>query len=97
MFAVYAFTTVGIFLLAMYEQSEDFPLTFFLFMALGYYFQTFSTVRYYLALALALYSMKFVLRRQWVRFILLILLGAAFHKSLLVVIPLYILAVLPWT
>lgn len=95
-FAVYAFTTVGIFLLAMYEQSEDFPLTFFLFMALGYYFQTFSTVRYYLALALALYSMKFVLRGQWVRFILLILLGAAFHKSLLVVIPLYILAVLPW-
>lgn len=95
-FAVYAFATIGIFLLAMYEQSEDFPLTFFLFMTLGYYFQTFSTVRYYLALALALYSMKFVLRRQWGRFICLILLGAAFHKSLLVVIPLYILATLPW-
>lgn len=95
-FAVYAFATVGIFLAAMYEQSEDFPLTFFLFMALGYYFQTFSTVRYYLALALALYSMKFVLRGQWIRFVLLILFGAAFHKSLLVVIPLYFLAVLPW-
>ena len=95
-FAVYAFTTVGIFLLAMYEQSRDFPLTFFLFMTLGYYFQTFSTVRYYLALALALYSMKFVLRGQWGRFIVLILLGSAFHKSLLVVIPLYFLAVLPW-
>lgn len=95
-FAVYAFATVGIFLLAMYEQSEDFALTFFLFMALGYYFQTFSTVRYYLALALALYSMKFVLRGQWIRFVILILLGAAFHKSLLVVLPLYFLAVLPW-
>lgn len=95
-FAVYAFVTVGVFLLAMYEQSEDFPLTFFLFMALGYYFQTFSTVRYYLALALALYSMKFVLRGQWGRFVILILVGSMFHKSLLVVIPLYILAVLPW-
>lgn len=95
-FAVYAFVTVWIFLLAMYEQSEDFPLTFFLFMTLGYYFQTFSTVRYYLALALALYSMKFVLRRQWGRFVVLILLGSAFHKSLLVVIPLYILATVPW-
>ena len=95
-FAVYAFATVGVFLLAMYEQSEDFPLTFFLFMALGYYFQTFSTVRYYLALALALYSIKFVLRGQWGRFVILILSGAMFHKSLLVVIPLYILAVLPW-
>lgn len=95
-FAFYAFVTVFLFLLAMYEGSDDFPLTFFLFMALGYYFQTFSTVRYYLALAIALYAMKFVLRRQWGRFIVLVLLGSAFHKSLLVVIPLYILASLPW-
>lgn len=95
-FAFYAFVTVFFFLLAMYEGSDDFPPTFFLFMALGYYFQTFSTVRYYLALAIALYAMKFVLRRQWGRFLILVLLGSAFHKSLLVVIPLYILASLPW-
>ena len=95
-FAVYAFVTIFVFLLAIYEQSDDFPLTFFLFMSLGYYFQAFSTVRYYLALAVALYSMKFVLRRQWVRFVVLILLGSTFHKSLLVVILLYFLASLPW-
>lgn len=95
-FAVYAFATVAFFLLAMYEQSDEFAFTFFLFMAFGYYFQSFSTVRYYLTLAIALYSMKFVLRRQWVRFLLLILLGATFHKSLLVVIPLYFLASLRW-
>lgn len=95
-FAVYAFVTIFVFLLAMYEQSDEFPLTFFLFMTLGYYFQTFSTVRYYLALAVAFYSMKFVLRRQWGRFLVLILLGATFHKSLLVVIPLYFLASLTW-
>lgn len=95
-FAFYSFVTVLFFLLAMYEQSDEFGMTFFLFMTLGYYFQTFSTVRYYLALALALYSMKFVLRRQWGRFVVLVLLGATFHKSLLVVIPLYFLASLSW-
>ena len=95
-FAIYAFVTVFLFLLAIYESSDDFPLSFFLFMALGYYFQTFSTVRYYLALAIALYSMKFVLRKQWGRFLVLILLGSTFHKSLLVVIPLYFLATLRW-
>ena len=95
-FAFYSFVTVLFFLLAMYEQSDEFGLTFFLFMTLGYYFQTFSTVRYYLALAVALYSMKFVLRRQWGRFVVLILLGSAFHKSLLVVIPLYFLASMTW-
>lgn len=95
-FAVYAFVTILFFLSAMYEQSDDFALTFFLFMALGYYFQTFSTVRYYLALAVALYSMKFVLRGQWGRFLILIAVGSLFHKSILVVIPLYFLASLSW-
>lgn len=95
-FAVYSFVIAFFFLLAMYEQSDEFGLSFFLFMTLGYYFQTFSTVRYYLALAIALYSMKFVLRRQWGRFLAIILLGATFHKSLLVVIPLYFLASLRW-
>ena len=95
-FAFYSFVTVLFFLLALYEQSDEFGLGFFVFMTLGYYFQTFSTVRYYLALAVALYSMKFVMRRQWGRFVVLVLLGSAFHKSLLVVIPLYFLASLAW-
>ena len=95
-FAFYSFVTVLFFLLALYEQSDEFGLAFFLFMTLGYYFQTFSTVRYYLALAVALYSMKFVMRRQWGRFVVLVLLGSAFHKSLLVVIPLYFLSSLAW-
>lgn len=95
-FAVYAFATILLFLIAAYEQSDDFPLTFFLFMALGYYFQTFNTVRYYLALAIALYAMKFPIRRQWGRFIVLVLLGSLFHKSLLVILPLYFLASVSW-
>ena len=95
-FAFYAFATISLFLLAIYQQSDDFPMTYFLFMALGYYFQAFSTVRYYFALAIAFYSMKFVIRRQWGRFISLVLLGSFFHKSLLVVIPLYFLASIEW-
>ena len=95
-FAVYSFVTVGLFLLAIYEQSDEFPFSFFLFMALGYYFQSFSTVRYYLTLAIALYSMKFVLRQQWGKFILLVLLGSLFHKSLLVILPLYFAASIAW-
>lgn len=95
-FAVFAFFTLLFFLKAMYEQSDNFGFSFFLFMAFGFYFHTFNTVRYYLALALALYSIKYVLKREWGKFILLVLLGTTFHKSMLVVIPLYFLATLPW-
>ena len=95
-FAFFAFFTILLFLAAIYRQADSFGFSFFLFMAFGYYFQSFNTVRYYLALAIALYVIPFVLRKEWGKFLLMVLLGATLHKSLLVVIPLYILATLPW-
>lgn len=95
-FAFFAFFTVLLFLAAIYRQADSFGFSFFLFMAFGYYFQSFNTVRYYLALAIALCAIPYVLRKEWIKFVLLVLLGAAFHKSLLVVIPLYILASVNW-
>ncbi len=95
-FAFFAFFTIVLFLAAIYKQADSFGFSFFLFMALGYYFQSFNTVRYYLALAIALFVIPYVLRREWLKFIFLVLLGATFHKSLLVVIPLYFLASLNW-
>lgn len=95
-FAVFAFATIALFLDVLYKQCDHFFSGFFLFMTLGIYFRTFNTVRYYFVLALTLYSFRYVLRREYGKFILLIGLGALFHKSVLVVIPLYLLAVLPW-
>ena len=95
-FGVFAFATIGIFLKALYEQSDSFPLAFFLFMTLGIYFRTFNTVRYYFVLAITLYSFRYVFRKEYVKFILLIVLAAFFHKSVLVVIPIYLIANMTW-
>ena len=61
-------------------------------MTLGIYFRTFNTVRYYFVLAVALYSLHHVVEKQYVYFILLIAVAALFHKSVLIVIPLYLAA-----
>lgn len=95
-FAVFAFVTLFIFLKAFYEQSVDFSFTYFLFMALGLYFQTYNTVRYYLALAIALYAMRYVLNRDWIKFVFWILLASLFHKSVLLTIPVYWIASYAW-
>lgn len=95
-FALFAFVTVFFMVKAVYDQSENFLFSFFLFMTLSYYFQSLNTVRYYLAWAVAVFSMKYVLKRQYGKFILLILLTATIHKSVLLVIPVYILANLRW-
>ena len=91
-FAVFAFATVYLYLKVAYEQSENFALTFFLFMTLGMYFRTFNTVRYYFVLAVALYSLRYVVNKNYVRFVLLICAAAFMHKSVLVVIPIYLAA-----
>lgn len=95
-FAVFAFVTLVFFLKAFYEQSVDFSFSFFLFMTLGLYFQTYNTVRYYLALAIALYAMRYVLNKDYLKFIFWILLASLFHKSVLLTIPVYWAASYAW-
>lgn len=91
-FAIFAFGTILFFLLGMKKQSEDFPLSFYLFMTLGLYFTSYNTVRYYLALAIVFYAMSFAKEKRIVPFIALVLTAMLFHKTAIVVLPLYLLA-----
>lgn len=95
-FAVFAALTIFLFLKGIYELSVEFWFSFFLFMTFGYYFNSMNTVRYYLALALAVVSMKYVLKKEYGKFVLVVLLAASFHKSVLLVIPVYIAAGFAW-
>ena len=91
-FAVFAFVTIALFMKTFYEDSDWFFLAMFLFMTLGIYFRTFNTMRYYFVLAVSLYSLRYVAKRKYLQFVLLIMSAAFFHKSVLVVIPLYLIA-----
>lgn len=95
-FAVFSFFTVLFFVKGIAALSEQFCFTVFLLMTGGYYFSSLNSVRYYFVLAIAIYSIKYVLQNEWEKFILWILAAAAFHKSVLVVIPLYFLASRNW-
>lgn len=95
-FALFALLTIGLMLYALYELSEDFFFSFFLFMCFSYYFQSMNTVRYYLAIAITMVSIQFIFRREYLKFMCCILLASLMHKSVLIVIPIYLIAVCPW-
>ncbi len=95
-FGVYAVLTVLLMMTALRQQAEDYAFSFFLFMMFGYYYQSYNTMRYYLALSIALSAMTCLLRRHLPAFVLLILTAALFHKSALVALLLYPLAVHRW-
>ena len=95
-FAIFAFLTVLAFIRGMYLLSEDFAMTVFLFMTLGLYFQTYNTVRYYLALGILLISMYHAVKGNHLKFIILVLLASLFHKTAVCVLLFYPFCRLKW-
>lgn len=91
-FGIISVATVFFFVKAIYDQGEWFLGTMFLFLMNGYYFSSFNSIRYYLVLAIAMYTMKFVIKGEYGKFILWICAASLFHKSVLLVIPVYLLA-----
>lgn len=89
-FAVFSVATAFFMVKALYDQAEWFAFSVFLLMTGGYYFSSLNSVRYYFVLAILMYATKFALRKEYWKFILWICFGACFHKSILVVLPIYI-------
>ena len=95
-FGLFAFGTPFLFLWSFYHDSDWFFLSFLMFMLTGMYFISFSSVRYYFALGGALIAMHFLLKKKYLLFIVTTLFFALFHKSILLILPVYFLATLPW-
>ncbi len=91
-FAFFSIVTVFFFVRSLLDQGEHFAFSLFLLMTSGYYFHSLNSVRYYLALAIAVFSMKFVLRGEYLKFLFWVLVGSMFHKSIFLVIPVYVVA-----
>ncbi len=91
-FAFFSVATVFFYVRALRDQAVCFAFSLYLLMTGGYYFNSLNSVRYYFALALAVFSIKYVLRGEYGKFVLWILAGALIHKSVLLVIPVYLTA-----
>jgi len=97
-FALFAFLTCAFAVKGIYDNADWFFCSLFLFMTNGFYFMSFSNVRYYFVFAVTIYAMKYLFQRKYVPFVLWILAASLFHKTVLVVIPIYLVAYyLKWT
>lgn len=91
-FFLFSVVTVFFFLKCLHDQAGWYSFSVYLLLTGGYYFSSMHSVRYYFALAIAMFAAKYVIRGEYGKFVLWILAAAAFHKSVLLVIPVYLLA-----
>ena len=90
-FAICSFLTLFFIYKAIAELSDNSPFCLLLFVISGEYIMSFNAVRQYIALALFVYSIKFIIKKDFKRYFILILLATLMHESAIFLLPLYFL------
>lgn len=83
--------TIVIYLLvyvSLKDYTENYPLAVLLFLALMFFF-TFTYIRQVMAVMIAWYSVRYIIKRKPLQFAMCMLLAASFHNSAVVFIPMY--------
>ncbi|MEC6909353.1 EpsG family protein [Photobacterium piscicola] len=84
-----AFFIVYVFLYRIRTMSKYYVFSTFVFLTLGFYTFHFNGARQGIALAIFFFSVKFLIERKGIKFILCIIFGFFFHKSILLTLPIY--------
>lgn len=89
------FTTLLIYVLlffAIRDYTKNYPFAIVAFMALWFCF-TFTYLRQVLAATIGFFAIRYVVNRQFRKFLLLVLLASTIHNSALILLPFYFLPI----
>jgi len=96
-FGAVSIATVFFFLKGIVKLSCYLWASLGIFLALGYYYFSFNSIRYYLALAIAIRIMDSTHRRRYLAAFGLGVVAACFHRSVIFAALAYLIASVKWT
>lgn len=73
----------------IYKHSEDMVLSFVMYVTLGLYTFMIQGMRQAIAMSIILFAIDFCIKKKFIRFVLLVLLAAAFHGSAIIFLPMF--------
>ena len=97
MYGVYALLTLVPIFWFIYRYCREVWLSTWLYMTLTFFYTTMNFIRQGLACSVVVLAYKFLKERKPVPYMLIILLAASFHKTALIMIPVYFLCQLKLT
>lgn len=91
-FFVISFFTILFIYLSLYDHKDKISVGFgmFVFMLL-YYQYSYNGIRHALAMAISLYSIKYIYKRNLIKFLFFTILSISFHMTAILIFPLYFL------
>ena len=91
LFAITAVIFVAVSFAAIYEESYNVPLSILLFFVTRYYFVGMNIVRQFIAAAILVYSIRYVLHHDLKKYIVCIILAFSMHYTSIIFLPVYFL------
>lgn len=76
-------------LISIRELSVNFTISLFTFVSLAFYLFGFAAMRQGIALCIFMYSFKYIIDKSLYKFLIVVLIGALFHKTLFIAIIAY--------
>lgn len=76
-------------ILYLCRQSDDIGLSLCLFLSIGTYIEGLNTVRNILAACLFIFAIKYIIKGEFKKYLIIIFLASTIHLSVLVMIPCY--------
>lgn len=73
----------------IYRHSTNVLLSVFIILSFPFYYSSFDIIRHFLATSFILLGYKYILKKNFIKYLLFIFLGFLFHKVAIVFIPLY--------
>lgn len=96
LFFVCSFITVALMTVAIRLNSKNYALSYFLYIAMGYFYYSMNSIRHFMALAIYFIAYKFLKERRFIPYALLVLLACSFHKIAIIALPLYFILNVKW-
>lgn len=91
MFLATAIVTNVLIVLVLMKYSKRFELSMWLYITTFVYYSTFNGLRQWMAAAIVFMGTKYLLEeRNFIKYVLIVMFASAFHKSVLVMIPVYL-------
>ena len=93
---IMAFLILFFFFYSFWKYSVAPLFSAVLFVCLGPFFDSLNGVRQYVAVALFVYSWQFIFKKQPVRYLIVLGVGALFHQSIIFMLPFYRLSTIKY-
>ncbi|WP_083868165.1 EpsG family protein [Halomonas smyrnensis] len=88
-----ALVTVFFWIATIYRLVPRYEIAIFVFITLGFYTFAFNGARQGVAIAICFSAFPYLLERKFIRYVAIIAVATLFHKTALIAIPIYFLAI----